>query len=114
MLGGCTGLSTVFWPATAAGHGLSAEVFLSEPAARVEAHYSDASPASHATVKVYGERAGGPNPDGPLLLEARLDSEGKYAFVPQAAEDLYIVIDDTAGRRAEVYVLAKRLRPVFA
>lgn len=106
-------LATLLIPATAAGHSLSAKVFMREGSVRVEAQYSDASPASHATVKVYAYSPGQPNSEQSLLLEGELDREGKCAFVPQTAQDLYFVIDDNAGHRAEVQVLAESLRPLF-
>jgi hypothetical protein len=104
---------TLFSPGTVDGHSLSAKVFLSEGSVRVEAYYCDASPASHATVKVYAYRLGQSKSDTSLLLEGELDLEGKYTFVPRAAEDLYFVIDDNAGHRAEVPLLAEKLRSFF-
>lgn len=109
MLGAFAGLVPLLLPATATGHGLSAKVFLTGGRLRVEAQYSDGSPASHGTVKVSGYRPGQSGAGQPLLLEEKLDLEGKYAFSPRSAQDLYFVIEDNAGHRAEVHVPAKIL-----
>lgn len=82
---------------SAAAHELALAVRLASPAVVVRAAYGGTEPLPFAKVQVFAAA-------GKAFQSGVTDTHGQFAFVPDAAGDWRLVVDDETGHRAEIKI----------
>jgi nickel transport protein len=82
------------------GHGVKIDVSLNSPAVILNCGYDGGEAISYAEVLIYS-----PTDSETEYQNGRTDSEGKFAFIPNAAGTWKFAVDDGMGHMEEIKIL---------